>query len=261
MMLDGRAAEVIGVMPADFRFLDQKVDMYLPMRRDRNKVVLGNFSFSSIVRLKPGVTIAQANADAARMIPIGLASFPPFPGSSVKTFEQVKLAPDVKLLKDDLTGDVGKVLWVLMGTIGMVMLIACANVANLLLVRTEGRQHELAIRTALGASWGQIAGALMVESVALGIAGGAAGLGLAYGAVRLLRWMAPANLPRVNEISIDEGGAAVHRWRCRCWRAWCSGRCRGGGSTAGPRMAGSLRSGGRGSRADLGSSIGRGACW
>jgi putative ABC transport system permease protein len=90
-----------------------------------------------------------------------------------------------------------------MGTLGIVLLIACANVANLLLVRAEGRQHELAIRAALGASWRDIARELLTESVALGLLGGALGLGLAYGAIRALVAMAPANLPRLNEISID----------------------------------------------------------
>ena len=84
-----------------------------------------------------------------------------------------------------MVGDVGKVLWVLMGTIGIVLMIACANVANLLLVRTEGRQQELAIRAALGAGWGRIARELFAESVMLGVLGGVLGLGLAYGAVRL----------------------------------------------------------------------------
>ncbi len=90
-----------------------------------------------------------------------------------------------------------------MGTIGTVLLIACANVANLVLVRVDGRQHELAIRAALGAGWGRIAGELLAESVAIGLLGGAIGLTLAYGAVRLLLAIAPANLPRLNEISID----------------------------------------------------------
>jgi predicted permease len=95
------------------------------------------------------------------------------------------------------------VLWVLMGTIGVVLLIACANVANLLLVRAEGRQQELTIRAALGAGWGRIAHQLLVESVTLGVLGGASGLALAYGGLRLLAAVAPANLPRLTEISID----------------------------------------------------------
>src|SRR5262249_53419618 len=105
--------------------------------------------------------------------------------------------------KEDLVGGLRTVLWVLMGTIGLVLLIACANVANLLLVRAEGRQQELAVRAALGAGRADIARELLVESVALGLAGGVAGLVLAFGALRLLTALAPANLPRLEEISID----------------------------------------------------------
>jgi len=97
----------------------------------------------------------------------------------------------------------GKVLWVLMASIGVVLLIACANVANLLLVRAEGRQQELAIRTALGAGSAQIAREFLVESVFLGVLGGAAGLGLAYAALRLLVRLAPSSLPRLENITID----------------------------------------------------------
>ncbi len=203
ILLDGRSTEIIGVLPDRFRFLDRKADLFLPMQRDRSKVYLGTFSYQAVARLKPGVTMPEANADLARLIPIGLRSFPAFPGYSAKMFEGARITPSLRLLKQDLIGDIGKVLWVLMGTIGIVLVIACANVANLLLVRTESRLHELAIRVALGAGWGQIARALIAESVLLGALGGVAGLGLAYGAVRLLTVLAPANLPRLNEISID----------------------------------------------------------
>ena len=123
-----------------------------PFQFDRSKVFLGNFSYQAIARLKPGVTLAQANADVARMIPIVNTKFPPPPGFSAKIFEEARIQASVRPLKQDVVGDLGKVLWVLMGSIGVVLLIACANVANLLLVRAEGRQHELAIRAALGAS-------------------------------------------------------------------------------------------------------------
>jgi predicted permease len=134
---------------------------------------------------------------------MGLNRFPPFEGFSLKMFEEAKLQPNLRLLKSDVVGDVGSTLWVLMGTIGMVLLIACANVANLLLVRAEGRQQELAVRSALGASRGRIAYELLAESVVLGLVGGLAGLGVAYGAIRLLIALAPGNLPRVDNISID----------------------------------------------------------
>ncbi|PYR54944.1 MAG: multidrug ABC transporter substrate-binding protein, partial [Acidobacteria bacterium] len=197
LMLDSRPREIIGVLPDTFRFLDRNVSLVVPYRFDRSKVFLGQFSYSALARLKPGTTIDQASADVARLIPISLTRFPPFPGGSVKMFEEARLTPNVRSLKDDLVGDVQTVLWVLMGTIGMVLLIACANVANLLLVRAESRQQELAIRAALGAGSNRIARELLLESVTLGILGGGAGLGLAFGALRLLVALAPGNLPRV----------------------------------------------------------------
>ena len=131
-----------------------------------------------------------------------------------------------------MIGDVGSVLWVLMGTIGMVLLIACANVANLLLVRAEGRQQELAVRAALGASRGRIAYELLAESVILGLVGGVAGLGLAYAAVRALIALAPGNLPRLDNISIDATVAAVHAGRSRSSPACCSARFRSSSTPA-----------------------------
>ena len=201
--VDGDLAEIIGVMPKNFRFLDYKADLIFPFQFDRAKTNLGNFSYQALARLKPGVTLAQANADLARMIPMVNAKFPPPPGFSAKLFESARISPNVRPLKQDVIGDLGKVLWVLMASIGAVLLIACANVANLLLVRAEGRQQELAIRTALGAGSRQIAGEILTESVFLGLLGGIAGLGFAYGALRLLVKIAPSNLPRIENITID----------------------------------------------------------
>jgi predicted permease len=203
VVLDGKSHEVIGVMPRGFRFLDLKQDLIVPMQHDRAKVFIGNFSFQSVARLKPGVTLAQANADVVRMIPLMGQKFPPPPGFNLKMFEDARLGPDVHPFQQDLVGDVGSVLWVLMGTIGMLLLIACANVANLMLVRTEARQHELTIREVLGAGWRRIALELFSESVTLALAGGALGVGFAYGALRLLVAFAPANVPRLDQISID----------------------------------------------------------
>jgi len=204
--LDGRSREVIGVLAETFLFLDVRPAVVLPIQFDRSKILLGQFNFAAIARLKPGTTIAQANAEVARMIPIAIARFPAPPGFSVKMFEEARLGPLVEPLKQSLVGDLNAVLWVLMGTVGIVLLIACANVANLLLVRAEGRQHELSIRAALGAGWGRIARELLIESLTLGVAGGVLALALAYGALAVLKSMAPANLPRVDEISI---GATV----------------------------------------------------
>ncbi len=204
IIADGVSRQIIGVLPQKFRFLDATdLSLIVPLKFDRGKVNLGNFSYEGLARLKPGVTMAQANADVARMLPIVMNSFPVPPGFSIKLFEDAKLGPNVRSLKQDVVGDIGKVLWVLMGSIGMVLLIACANVANLLLVRVEGRRQELAVRSALGASRGRIAGELLLESVILGLLGSAVGLALAYGALRILVAAAPAGLPRISDIGID----------------------------------------------------------
>ena len=203
IMVNGKPREIIGVLPDAFRFFDQKPSLILPMRLNRQEVHLGQFSYHAVARVKPGVTLAQASADVTRLIPVGLQKFPPFPGFSLKMFEDARLEPNVRLLKDDVIGDVGSALWLVMGTIGMVLLIACANVANLLLVRAEGRQQELAVRAALGASRGRIAYELLAESVVLGVIGGVAGLALAYASVRALIALSPGNLPRIDNISID----------------------------------------------------------
>jgi putative ABC transport system permease protein len=203
IVVDSEAKEIIGVMPQSFRFLDSEPDLIIPFQSDRNKATLGNFSYQGIARLKPGVSFAQANQDIARMIPIVNTKFPPPAGFSVKLFADLKMLPDVHALKHDVIGDLGKVLWVLMGSIGVVLLIACANVANLLLVRAEGRQQELAIRSSLGANWTEIARELLMESVFLGLAGGVLGLGLAYAGLKVLVRIAPASLPRLQDINID----------------------------------------------------------
>jgi predicted permease len=204
ILVDGKAREVIGVLPPNFHFLGREdPPLIMPMKFDRNKTFLGNFSFQAVARLKPGANITEANADVARMLPIVDRSFPPPPGFSMKLFEQARIGPNVRPFKQDVIGDVGNTLWVLMATIGLVLLIACANVANLLLVRAEGRQQELAIRAALGASRSQISGELLFESLLLGLAGGSLGLALAYAAIKALIAMAPAGLPRLNEIGID----------------------------------------------------------
>src|SRR6185295_17340560 len=187
LIVDGRPREVIGVLPGDFRFLDQKPSVIVPIRLNRADTHLGQFNFSGIARLRPGVTIAQATADLSRLIPVALQRFPSFPGFNAKMFEEARLTPFVRPLDQVETGDIRNVLWVLMGTVGIVLLIACANVANLMLVRAEGRQQELAVRAALGAGRGRIVRELLGESVTLGAAAGIVGVALAYAALRVLK--------------------------------------------------------------------------
>jgi len=203
LTIDAKPHTVIGVMPDTFQFLDEQADVLLPMRFDRSRVFLGNFSYQGIARLRPGVTLEQANADVGRMLPIWLKAWPAPMGLDRKVFENAHIGPGLTPLKQDIVGDIRETLWVLMGTIGVVLLIACANVANLLLVRVEGRQQELATRAALGAGWRRIARELLHESLLLGLMGGVLGLAVAYGALKLLLAIGPETLPRLRDITID----------------------------------------------------------
>jgi predicted permease len=201
---DGKLRQIIGVLPQDFRFQDwSDLALLIPMQFDRAKTTLGQYSYDGIARLKPGVTLAQASADVARMLPIVDRSFPPPPGFSVKMFQSARIGSNLHTLKQYVVGDVGKVLWVLMGGLGLVLLIACANVSNLLLVRAEGREQELSLRAALGASRLRIAAELFLDSLVLALLASGLGLALAYGALRLLIALAPAGLPRLEEIGVD----------------------------------------------------------
>jgi predicted permease len=191
--IDGKPSTIIGVLPQRFRFLGMTdLGILLPLRPQS----LRGYNYFAVARLKPGVTLAEANADVARMIPMEL-------DRPVEFFKEARVTPNVQPLKQYIVGDIGKVLWVLMGGIGLVLLIACANVASLLLLRVEGRQKELDIRAALGGSPGRIAGGLLLESLVLAVIGGAIGLLLAYGCLRVLIALAPSDLPRLDEIGID----------------------------------------------------------
>lgn len=202
--VDGKPREIIGVLPRGFHFLDEPDPaLILPMQWDRNKTKLGDFSYKAIARLKLGTTLAQANADQARLLPIAIRSFPAPEGFSPSVFEKAQLRPDLRPLKQDVIGDVSKVLWVLMGSIAVVLVVACANVANLMLVRVEGQRQELAIRYALGAGRGQIAANVLIESLVLALVGSTVGLAFAIVALRILVAVAPTGLPRLREITID----------------------------------------------------------
>jgi putative ABC transport system permease protein len=203
IMIDGTAREVIGVLPHGFWFMDIARDVVLPLRFDPAKVHIAGYHYQAIGRLRPGVTIQQADVDVARIIAIELGRFPPPEGMSLKMLQEARVGPNVRPLIDDLVGDTGRSLWVVMATIGIVLLIACANVANLLLVRAEGRAQELAVRAALGAGRARLAREMFVESLLLGLMGGAAGVGFAIAAVKLVLSMNPGRLPRLELITVD----------------------------------------------------------
>jgi len=202
LTIDSKPRTVIGVMPEAFRF-QRDPELILPQRLERSTQFLGGFGYQGIARLKPGVTIEHANADVARLLGVWLNAWPPNPGIDRAVFQNARVGPTLQPLKQDVVGDISTALWVVMGTLGLLLLIACANVANLLLVRAESRQQELAIRAALGAGRGRIAREMLVESITLGVLGGTLGLGLAYAALRILVVRGPDTLPRLNEIGID----------------------------------------------------------
>jgi predicted permease len=192
VMINGTATEVIGVLPSSFNFLSSRPAVLLPMPLDPGAPRWINFGFQALARLKPGVTLEQANADVARMISL----LPPH-------FATLELRPNVRPLADEITGNVAEVLWILLAAVGVVLLIACGNVANLFLVRAEARHQELATRAALGASRSRLARTLLAESVVLALGGGVLGVALAALGVALLQAIGPAQLPRLDSVGID----------------------------------------------------------
>ena len=207
MVIDFVPHRVIGVMPRNFRLVNLSPDIILPQRFPKSGVPEEN-SYAGIARLRPGVTIALADQDLARVWKIWAET-----EGSAKTLETFHITPNLRPLKKDVVGDVGSVLSVLMGALGLVLLLVCANVANLVLVRAQSRQQEFAVRAALGAGWGRIARELLVESLTLGILGGALGVTLAYVGLRVLVAQGPATLPRLQEISMD-GTASAFALAC-----------------------------------------------
>jgi len=205
--IDSEPSRVVGIMPRDFTFLDaaSQPDVILAVRRlEVGERTIGWFNYQMLGRLKPGVTLQEARADLERMLPIWLDAWPLVPGGG-QTKEQIanrQITPVVRPLQDDLVGSVASTLWVLMGSIGAVLLVACANIANLMLVRTDARRAELGMRAALGATPKRIARELLVESLVLGATGGGLGLLLAYVGLEGLIAIGPIDLPRLREIAV-----------------------------------------------------------
>jgi predicted permease len=200
IVLDGEALEVIGIMPAGFGFPDKETQLWVPHRIDPADLGLANFNCYAIGRLGSGVVLETAEADLNRLLP----QLPEvYPGEfTAALMENAQIAAQVNSLHEDEVGDVAQILWILLGTVGFVLLIACANVANLFLVRAEGRQREVAVRTALGAGWGDLVRYFLAESITLAILGGIVGLGLAYAGIQLLVTLSPGNIPRLDEVGL-----------------------------------------------------------
>ncbi len=225
--VDARPREVVGVTRKGFRLVDTDFDVMVPLAFDRGKLILAGFGFEGVGRVKPGVTVTEANSDLTRMLPIWMDSWTNGPGTNPHFYETWKITPMIRPLKREVIGNVSDVLWVVMGTIGLVMLIACANVTNLFLVRIEARQQELAVRAALGAGWARMVRGLLVESVMLGLMGGVLGAAFAYAGVRLLLAIGPANLPRLARCTDTRvHGAACSAFRFVAGANSCAEICR-----------------------------------
>ncbi len=199
--LDGESVEVVGVMPPGFSFSQSEVDLWRPIGLDRENVQLGAFGIQGVARIADGATLGQVQAELDAMLSNLTDVFPDEGAAPIMA--SAGFRPLVDRAREAVVGDIEPTLWILLGAVGFLLLIACANVANLFLVRSEARHGETAIRAALGESRGRLAGSVLVESLTLGVAGGLLALPLALLAVRLLVRFGPRELPRLDEISID----------------------------------------------------------
>jgi len=202
LILDGQPRTIVGVAPADFYFPSREARLWTPYSVVPTATAPGQQAiavFSAVGRLRPGATVEQASAEgtaSARGV-----TRPPLAETIFGKGGPVEVRAD--LLIDGITANVRPALLVLMGGVGFVLLICCANVANLLLSRGVARQRELAVRSALGAGRGRLVQQLLTESVLLGVVGGALGLGLAAAMLRAFPALAPANFPRLEDVQFD----------------------------------------------------------
>src|SRR5262245_52627890 len=200
--LNDNPVTVVGVVPPDFRLpedfsVPQFAQLWRAARIDSANLNWGSYYLRSIARLKPGVRPEQAFAEVSAVFaqlrqdhPLGAITDPRY---------YIRVLP----LHDDLVGAVKKALWVLVGAVGLVLLIACANVSSLLLARSAGRRKEIAVRSALGAGGGRLIRQLLTESVLIALSGGAVGVTLAAWAVRLIAKTDMVNVPRLSQISLN----------------------------------------------------------
>ncbi|NIR46295.1 MAG: ABC transporter permease [Gemmatimonadetes bacterium] len=211
--LDAVAYRVVGVMEPGFRLLDDPFDAWIPLQLDRDARPVNAHWLSGVGRLRDGVSLEEAQADLARLT--GQFS-EVFPGAYQESFMRgAGFTTRVTPLRARVVGDIDRVLWILFASVGLVLLIAGANVTNLFLVRSETRRRELALRSALGAERLHIAWHYFTESLVLCLGAGVLAFGLAYGALELLLALAPPELPRLTEIELDprailfSGGVAL----------------------------------------------------
>lgn len=199
--LDGEVLEIVGVMPPDFAFPDRDSRFWVPLQIDRSQgTTFGGFNYLGLGRLREGVTAEAAREELAVLLPRVADRYD---NLTDELLEDARIAPVVRPFLDDLVGEVRPALWILLATVGFVLLIACANVANLTLVRAEGRGREVAVRRALGADRRHLAAQFLTESSLLVAAGSLLGLLVAWQGVGLLKAASPEGLPRLDAIDLD----------------------------------------------------------
>ncbi|MCG8462926.1 MAG: ADOP family duplicated permease, partial [Holophagales bacterium] len=199
LMLDGEFYEIVGVMGKGHRPLDREWQLWAPLPIDLTDAdgLDSSFYLQMVARLRDGISLEQADGELQRLAEGLLAKNP-----RRFTRDRVEAAEAVPL-HEHVVGDSRSTLVLLLAAVGTILLVACANLANLLLARSEGRRREMAVRVALGAGWRRLFGQMMVESLVLAALGGAAGLLLSMWAFDSLRAQLPADMPRVSEVAID----------------------------------------------------------
>ena len=200
ILINGQSFQVLGVMPPDFVLPTdfqnpEPTQLWTPLQMDPASTDHGSHGLYAAGRLQPGATVRQA-ADELSGIARAMTSEGLYP-------VQMQFDTVVLSLTDEVVGNVRRAVWLLFGAVGFLLLIACANVANLLLARAEARQREIAVRSALGAGGWRVVRQLLTESLVLSSVSAVAGLGLAYAGVRFLAWWNPANIPRVAGVTLD----------------------------------------------------------
>ena len=192
--LSGRPMQIIGIMPDGFGFPNRDTQFWIPTAAsEQQRAARGSFWLLIVGRMKPGVSVEQAQADLDRINGNLLTQFPGQKGYGIY----------VAGYREQIVGRIRPAILVLLGAVGFVLLIACANVANLLLARASVRQRELALRAAIGAGRGRLVRQLLTESLLISIIGGAIGIGLGWLGIKALISTAPPDLPRIEAIAMD----------------------------------------------------------
>lgn len=197
--VDGVSRVIVGVMPGRFDYPEARTDVWMPLPNFNPDSLAdrSNYDLFMVGRLKPGVTLGHAAAEAAAIAHRIMRDNP-------QNFDPSRpLVPHLSAVSDDLVGKTRPYLFALLGAVSFVLMIACANVVNLLLVRGEGRQKEMALRSAIGASRARLTRQLLAESSLVALGGAALGLALAWAGGRGLRALAPSTIPRLDAIAID----------------------------------------------------------